>query len=44
VEECKELYALFQALKNTMTDDEKRVIFVYDINCQYMVNLMARMK
>ena len=37
-------YALCQALKNTMTDDEKRVIFVYDINCQYMVNLMARIK
>jgi len=37
-------YALCQALKNTMTDDEKWVIFVYDINCQYMVNLMARMK
>ena len=24
--------------------EEKRVIFVYDINCQYMVNLMARIK
>ena len=34
-------YALCQALKNTMTGEEKRVIFVYDINCQYMVNLMA---
>ena len=34
-------YSLCQALKNTMTDDEKWVIFVYDINCQYMVNLMA---
>jgi hypothetical protein len=37
-------YALCQALKNTMTDNEKRVIFVYDINCQYMVNLTARIK
>jgi hypothetical protein len=37
-------YALCQALKNTMTGEEKRVIFVYDINCQYMVNLMARIK
>jgi len=37
-------YALCQALKNTMTNDEKQVIFVYDINCQYMVNLMAQMK
>ena len=27
-----------------VTDDEKWIIFVYDINCQYMVNLMARMK
>ena len=37
-------YALCQALKNTMTGEEKRVIFVYDINCQYIVNLMARIK
>ena len=37
-------YALCQALKNTMTSEEKRVIFVYDINCQYMVKLMARIK
>ena len=37
-------YSWCQALKNTMTDDEKWVIFVYDINCQYMVNLMAQIK
>ena len=37
-------YSLCQGLKNTMTDDEKWVIFMYDINCQYMVNLMARIK
>ena len=27
-----------------MTGEEKRVIFVYDIKCQYMVKLMARIK
>ena len=37
-------YSLCQALKNTMTDDEKQVIFIYDINCQYMVNLRAQIK
>ena len=37
-------YVLCQTLKNTMTSEEKRVIFVYDINCQYMVKLMARIK
>ena len=35
-------YALCEALANTHTQDAPHCIFVYDINCQYITNLRAR--
>ncbi|EAU81827.2 hypothetical protein CC1G_12943 [Coprinopsis cinerea okayama7 len=36
-------YSLSEALKYTSTDQNKRVIFAYDINCQFSKNLRKRM-
>ena len=37
-------YALSEALANTHTEEAPQCIFVYDINCQYIINLRARIE